>query len=561
MSTQLDTSILDLDRTDELPVLDVAAYEASLAANDTTLSRTDTWAVEALRAVDEPDDEPVDAVPLCTATKQSAQSEALTTNVERILKRIAEHEAEIVASHEIIATLQQDCEVFRADQARKELRIQALEADNAGLREQRALSDEIAQHLERQLCERAESIAALEKSLSYEKNTGTHLSRQLAAKLTDCERAVSIIEVRGRTIEDLIRGSDELNQQLQQEIAAGADLAARLAAAEQSLHEGRALLLERDDVIVKQDAELMQAQVQIRSLTEERDALLSVSAQLDALTAKLDARAADLEQRDAELAQLHGELVAAHGEVQSQTKLLSERTDELDVFRSKVDEHETAIRGLEHAIRVRGEYAEDVMTQLRAARDERAMVDVQLDKARARVKNLSEQIFSRDNEIAALQADLAVHTEALATIHRDVSRIGNGANAKSDEVEHVLEPVGHEGSSLYLTRGVLTVGRTSDNDISILSKLVSRRHARLLVGPTGVIIEDANSANGCYANGKQVHQHLLHDGDVLQLGDMRYRLRTLATPGAEIHDTKHRMNVVRISDSRRSDGESTRLDA
>jgi hypothetical protein len=253
---------------------------------------------------------------------------------------------------------------------------------------------------------------------------------------------------------------------------------------------------------------------------------------------------------------LHGELVAAHTEAQSQTKLLKERTDELGALRGKVNEHETAIGGFEQAVRVQGEYAKDLMAQLGAARDERAMMGVQLEKARGRVKNLSEQIFSRDNQLAEMQADLAVHTEALAAIHRDVSRIGDGAKAELDNVEHVLEPVGHQGSALYLTRKVLTVGRTSDNDISIPSKLVSRCHARLLVGPTGVIIEDANSSNGCYVNGKQVRQHLLHDGDVLELGDMRYRLRTLATS-----DTKLRMNVVRISDSRRSDSGSTRLNS
>lgn len=566
MSTQFDTSIVDLDRTDELPVLDVAAYEASLAASDTaandkSLSRTDTWAVTALRAVEESDDESVDVVPLSTVTKPSAQSEALTTNVERILKRIADLEAEIVATHEINATLQKDCEAFRADQAQRELRFQALQSDNARLCEHRALSDEIAQRLERQLGDRAESIAALEKSLTYEKNTAAHLSRQLAAKLVDCEQAFSIIGLRDVVIEDLIRGSDELTQRLQQEMSAGADLTVRLAAAEQSLQESRALLLERDNVIVKQDAQLVQAQAQIRSLTEERDGLRSAAAQLDELTAKLDARAADLEQKNAELAQLHGELVAAYAEAQGQTKLLSERTDELDVLRGKLKEQETAIRGFEHAIRVRGEFAEDVMTQLRAARDERAMMSEQLDKARARVKNLSEQIFGRDNQIAGLQADIAVHTEALAAINRDVNRIGDSVNAGVDEVEHVLEPFGHEGPTLYLTGEVLTVGRTSDNDISIPSKLVSRSHARLLVGPTGVIIEDANSANGCYVNGRQVRQHLLHDGDVLRLGDMRYRLRTLAVRDTKIDETNPRMNVVHITESRRLDSGSTRLDS
>lgn len=555
MSTQFDTSIVDLDRTDELPVLDVAAYEASLASNDNSLSRTDTWAVEPLRVVNEPDDKPVDAVALSTVSKQSAHAEALTINVERILKRIAELEAKIVATRDANATLQRDCEALRAERTQDELRTRALQAENAQLCEHRALSDQTAQRFEQQLCDRAETIAELEESLSNEKNTAADLSRQLAAKLTDCGKAVSIIEQRNRTIDDLIRGSDDLNQRLQQEIAAGGDLTARLAVAERSLHESHALLLEHDDVIVKHDAQLMQAQAQILSLTEERDALRSASAEFEA-------RAANFDQKDAELAQLHGELVAARAEVQSQTKLLNERTDELGALRRKFNEHETTIRGFEQANRVRGEYTEELTTQLRAARDEQAVMTAQLDKARARVENLSEQIFSRDNQIAALQADLAVHTEVLAAIHRDVNRIGDRANAELDKVEHILEPVGHEGPTLYLIGEVLTVGRTSDNDISIPSKLVSRRHARLIVGPTGVIIEDANSANGCYVNGKQVHQHLLHDGDVLELADMRYRLRTLAAHDAKIDDTKIRLNVVRISDSRRSDtGSIPRHDA
>ena len=56
---------------------------------------------------------------------------------------------------------------------------------------------------------------------------------------------------------------------------------------------------------------------------------------------------------------------------------------------------------------------------------------------------------------------------------------------------------------------------------------------------TGVIIEDAGSTNGCFVNGKQVRKHLLHEGDVLELGDLRYRLRTRSSS-----DTRARANVV-----------------
>jgi pSer/pThr/pTyr-binding forkhead associated (FHA) protein len=169
-----------------------------------------------------------------------------------------------------------------------------------------------------------------------------------------------------------------------------------------------------------------------------------------------------------------------------------------------------------------------------------------------RVKNLAYQIFGKDNRIAVLQAKLAAHTEVLATILRDVSRIGDHADAVFGEVEHLLEPVGHEGPTHYLIGEVLTVGRTSDNDITIPSKLVSRRHARLIVRPTGVTLEDVNSMNGCYVNGEYVRQHLLQEGDVLGLGDLRYRLRTrvVGTDVAEALTTS--VSSIRTSRRRES---------
>jgi pSer/pThr/pTyr-binding forkhead associated (FHA) protein len=148
-----------------------------------------------------------------------------------------------------------------------------------------------------------------------------------------------------------------------------------------------------------------------------------------------------------------------------------------------------------------------------------------------------------------LQADLAVYTEALAAIRRDVSRIGDGSGIEGGEdVERVLEPLDHDGTPIILTGEMFTVGRTSENDIVIPSKLISRHHARLLVGPTGVIVEDAGSTNGCFVNGEQVRQHLMRDGDVLELGEVRYRLSVRSSLS-----TRTRPNVIPITESRRAD--------
>jgi len=156
------------------------------------------------------------------------------------------------------------------------------------------------------------------------------------------------------------------------------------------------------------------------------------------------------------------------------------------------------------------------------------------------VKSLTEEIFKRDHEIAELRTDLGVHSEALAAIRRDVNRIGKDADVEpASEVERFLEPLEHAGPAIALTAKMLTIGRTTETDVCLPSKLVSRHHARLLVGPTGVIVEDAGSTNGCFVNGKQVKKHLMHEGDVLELGDLRYRLCTRST-----QDTRVRANVL-----------------
>ena len=133
-----------------------------------------------------------------------------------------------------------------------------------------------------------------------------------------------------------------------------------------------------------------------------------------------------------------------------------------------------------------------------------------------------------------------MHSEALAAIRRDVNRIGEKAvSAAAEEGEWVLEPVEHAGEILRLIGSMLTIGRTAESDIALPSKMVSRNHARLLIGPNGIIVEDAGSTNGCFVNGEQVKQHLMHDNDVLELGDLRYRLRLRPS-----RDTAVRANVV-----------------
>src|ERR1700752_3907504 len=129
---ETDTTISSLDRTDVLPVLDVEAYEATLIESQKTLSRTDTWTVDALQDIDELIESATHEGPVevrsINVNRDKPKSEAFTVNVDRILKRIADLEADIVTAHEANALLQKRNDSIQAERDQHAARVEALTA-------------------------------------------------------------------------------------------------------------------------------------------------------------------------------------------------------------------------------------------------------------------------------------------------------------------------------------------------------------------------------------------------------------------------------------------------
>jgi two-component system, cell cycle response regulator len=66
--------------------------------------------------------------------------------------------------------------------------------------------------------------------------------------------------------------------------------------------------------------------------------------------------------------------------------------------------------------------------------------------------------------------------------------------------------------------GELFIGRTPDAALRIDHEDVSRLHARLYITPTQITLTDLGSTNGTYVNGSKIAQHVLRDGDKVQIG-------------------------------------------
>ncbi len=77
-----------------------------------------------------------------------------------------------------------------------------------------------------------------------------------------------------------------------------------------------------------------------------------------------------------------------------------------------------------------------------------------------------------------------------------------------------------------ITKERTTLGRRPYNDIVIDNLAVSGEHAVLTAAQSDVFIEDLNSTNGTYINGKAVKKQLLSNNDVVEVG--KYRIKFLA---------------------------------
>ena len=75
-----------------------------------------------------------------------------------------------------------------------------------------------------------------------------------------------------------------------------------------------------------------------------------------------------------------------------------------------------------------------------------------------------------------------------------------------------------QGTRFELGQRPVRLGRDSASDLQLHDTEVSRHHARLRPHGQGFLVEDLDSSNGTYVNGRRVGEQQLSSGDQIQLG-------------------------------------------
>lgn len=92
-----------------------------------------------------------------------------------------------------------------------------------------------------------------------------------------------------------------------------------------------------------------------------------------------------------------------------------------------------------------------------------------------------------------------------------------------------------------------TIGRLPDNDIRIDNPAVSGHHALVINILNDSFLEDLNSTNGTYVNGKIVKKHAMQHGDVITVG--HHSLRFVDSEADEPADEFEKTMIISSRDA------------
>lgn len=106
----------------------------------------------------------------------------------------------------------------------------------------------------------------------------------------------------------------------------------------------------------------------------------------------------------------------------------------------------------------------------------------------------------------------------------------------------VLSLDGQVMAEFNMNKERYTIGRLSDNDVRIDNPAVSGHHSLIINILNDSFLEDLNSTNGTYVNGKLIKKHALQHGDVVTVG--HHQLRFVDTHGAEEESDEFEKTMV-----------------
>ena len=211
------------------------------------------------------------------------------------------------------------------------------------------------------------------------------------------------------------------------------------------------------------------------------------------------------------LAAANPDVAGLRQELKARENQISELKSELELMRARTGDRDSDLEAAEESIR-------NLEAELRDKAGKLQEVSVTVDEWRAVIAESQKSILERDGRIQKLEADLGRRS------HQGVdSAAMTGEEVALEGPARVLIRSDGNTDFVHVLGRRTRIGRGSDNELVLDTKHVSRYHAVLLAGPAHTSIEDLNSTNGVFVNGKRITRQALKDGDRVTIGRTQYR--------------------------------------
>ncbi len=297
-----------------------------------------------------------------------------------------------------------------------------------------------------------------------------------------------------------------------------AELAALRASAESE--HGRRIALERE-----LESARAEAQRHDRVRVESAQDAASIAREHAALREELEAR-------DEVIAQLRGALAARHAQPAGGEVPRDQYAAELAALNRELLEARAQSAVYLEALRTHEWRRADADSSADAASAVAAHSGANLRQLEADVAQLRDALGARDARLEEQAAQILHLSEDLA-----VARAGHGAaSPRAPTASAPVAPAGNRWEFVRLDLGEkrsfelrsrTRLGRATGCELHIDSPSVSRYHALVVVDADGAVIEDLNSTNGVYVNGRKILRERLQHGDSVTMGEAKFRVSCL----------------------------------
>ena len=238
----------------------------------------------------------------------------------------------------------------------------------------------------------------------------------------------------------------------------------------------------------------------------------------DDVTNRLAKSRAEHEQ---ELRNLRFELTEASETVAQQELINDQLASDLVDTRGFKNELERMLTASEQQSQLKISQLESELERLRQANTD---YEVELATKNEAIAELLEQVSGKgrqDDSIRELEAAIEELDERMSA-RLQTPELPPAAD--KDRMSRVLiGKIDDQELRFPLFKKRLTIGRTQQNDIQLQAPHISRRHAVVMTEGDVTRVIDWGSKNGVYVNSQRVTEHFLASGDIVAIGDAKFR--------------------------------------